>query len=287
MMSATKEKLKEAIGELVAEGEEFVLYEALLSKTNIVADASNKQLKKPSKKIEISKDPNEKMAIDIDEELRKSKSYQIFSTAYQKWYSKAVIVVKQILPDRYDEFTECYKPSKNRKEITALNYTISDYLLRNLVIGWNKEAITSIFGSKLIQQVEIFNSCLSRLDSILSDIQATLQAELFDNEISAAERLLKTGHLRSAGALVGVTLERHFTAVAQNHLIKISKKNPTISDFNDLFKNAGIYDVTTWRFIQFLGDIRNLSSHFKDREPTKAEIEDMINGTQKILKTVF
>jgi uncharacterized protein (UPF0332 family) len=115
----------------------------------------------------------------------------------------------------------------------------------------------------------------------------TLQAKLFDDELSAAEELAKKGHLRAAGALAGVTLERHLSTIVQNHGIKIGKKDPTISDFNDAFKNGGVYDVPTWRFIQRLGDIRNLSVHFKNREPTKDEIDEMLKGAQKVLKTIF
>jgi hypothetical protein len=143
------------------------------------------------------------------------------------------------------------------------------------------------FTSKFEKQLTILSSCLDRLDSFLSDIQGTLQAELFDDELDAAEELTKKGHLRASGALCGVTLERHLATVAKNHSINIGKKDPTISDFNDAFKNAGIYDVPNWRFIQRLGDIRNLSAHFKNREPTKDEIDEMIKGVQKVLKTIF
>jgi hypothetical protein len=131
------------------------------------------------------------------------------------------------------------------------------------------------------------HSCLDRLDSILWNIRGALQADLFDDELSAAEDLFKKGHLRAAGALAGVTLERHLATVAENHEVKISKKNPTIADLNETLKTAEVYDVPDWRFIQRLGDIRNLAVHNKDREPTKDEIDDLIKGTQKIIKTIF
>lgn len=48
-----------------------------------------------------------------------------------------------------------------------------------------------------------------------------------------------------------------------------------------------VYDIVNWRFIQHLGDIRNLCDHNKDREPTKEEVEELINGTEKVIKTIF
>ena len=143
------------------------------------------------------------------------------------------------------------------------------------------------FSNRFTIQLAILHSCVSRIDEILADIKGILQSNLFDDELSAAEELFKKGHLRAAGALAGVTLECHLATVAENHEVKISKKNPTIADLNEALKIAEVYDVPDWRFIQRLGDIRNLVVHNKDREPTKDEIDDLIKGTQKIIKTIF
>lgn len=119
------------------------------------------------------------------------------------------------------------------------------------------------------------------------DIREVLVADLFDTEIDRARALLKNKLLREAGVIAGVVLESHLQNVARAHAVKIAKKNPAISDLNDPLKKCGIYDVPTWRLILRLGDIRNLCDHKKDREPTPDEVSDLINGTDKIIKTVF
>lgn len=48
---------------------------------------------------------------------------------YQEWYSEALPVVKQILPDRYEEFRRQYELDKSPDEIDFKTYTISDYLI--------------------------------------------------------------------------------------------------------------------------------------------------------------
>jgi hypothetical protein len=156
--------------------------------------------------------------------------------------------------------------------------------------GFQEEIVFDSFSSffrKFEKQLTILQSCQDRLDSVLSDIQGILQAEMFDDELAAAQDLLKKKHLRAAGALCGVILERHFNSVAKNHNLNVGKNNPTIADFNELFKKHDIYDIPNWRFIQRLADVRNISSHFKGREPLNDEIEELIRGTEKILKTVF
>ena len=91
---------------------------------------------------------------------------------YQGWYSKALRVVQQLLPDRYQEFCEQYKVEK-RKEIDYLTYTISDYILGLQVTrGIYKEEVVnplSAFSSKFQLQLTILHSAIERIDSIVND----------------------------------------------------------------------------------------------------------------------
>lgn len=161
--------------------------------------------------------------------------------SYQSWYSRSLPVVKQLIPERYQEFQEQYKLEKRKgKEISFLTYTISDYLIGlRITRGWEKEEVVnplSAFTSKFQHQIAILMSAQGRIDSIPADVQGILQAELFDNELQAAQELRKKGHLRAAGALAGVTLESHLSKISTNHGLKLRKKDPTISDFNDELK---------------------------------------------------
>ena len=98
-MEETKKKLKAELRKLFQEG------------TNLFLDELEKQGKEVSER---KKD-----------EKRTKTSFQV---DYQVWYSKALRVVRQLLPDRYQEFCEQYKIEK-RKEIDFLTYTISDYII--------------------------------------------------------------------------------------------------------------------------------------------------------------
>ena len=130
-------------------------------------------------------------------------------------------------------------------------------------------------------------SLRSRFDSSLFEIKQLLQADLFDSELDAARELLKNGFLRASGAICGVILEKHLGQVCTNHSLSLRKKNPTINDYNQLLKDENAIDVPTWRLIQRLADIRNLCDHNKEREPKKDEIEDLINGVDKVIKELF
>jgi len=84
-----------------------------------------------------------------------------------------------------------------------------------------------------------------------------------------------------------VLIEKHLSQVCILHEIILNKKEPTINDYNEKLKSNGIIDTPTWRHIQFVADIRNICCHDKKQEPMKEQVQDLINGTKKIITTVF
>ena len=209
------------------------------------------------------------------------KNFNFFLKNYERWYSRAYAVIKIIQPDRLDDFIKWYRDNK-RKNVSIDNYCISDAL--RALSGPGYQPNIAIFLIR--QQVGILKSCLDRFDSKLYDIQATLQADLFDSEIDAAKHLQKRGFLRASGAICGVVIEKHLSQVCTQKGITLRKKSPTIADYNDALKDIA-YDTINWRKTQHLGDLRNLCDHNKDREPTKEEVTELISGTEWLTKNIF
>jgi hypothetical protein len=212
-----------------------------------------------------------------------AKDFLIFGSKYQAWYSCAYKLVEALAPERLVEFTSYYLINQKRNVADVGNYVIQDYLKGVISTKWD---CNYIVYRRIINQFQIINSLEARIDSVLQDVTGHLFAELQDSELRAAVQLKKISN-RAAGALAGVVLERHLQRVAVNHNVPISKKNPAISDLNDPLKNAGIYDMPTWRKIQYLGDIRNLCSHQKDTEPTEEQVTELIDGVNAVIKNVF
>ncbi|KIC20474.1 MULTISPECIES: hypothetical protein [unclassified Leisingera] len=213
-----------------------------------------------------------------------------FRDTYQKWYSEAQAVIKQVLPDRLADFRNYYEYPRVRKETTFQNYMIKDYL-QGLQItrggGYEVIADGSAAIPEFIQQLNMVKAARDTLDSTLLDLSEVLQADLFDTEIDSAEALAKAGHLRAAGAICGVVLEKHLSHVCSKHNLTIKKKNPGISDLLQILRAGNVITLAQERFIQSLADTRNVCSHAKGREPKKEEIEELIEGTGKVLKTIF
>ena len=134
------------------------------------------------------------------------------------------------------------------------------------------------------------NEHIEKLAKVKHDIKnntMTISRLISSGEYDSAKELCKKGFYRAAGAICGVVIEKHLSEVCTQHQIKVTKKNPTINDYNELLKANNIVDIATWRNIQRLADVRNMCDHHKDVEPTKDNIEELIAGTDKMLKTIF
>lgn len=205
------------------------------------------------------------------------------STTYQRFYTQGYRVVSELLPERLDDFESEYKPSKNRKIISFQNYTIWDGLRGTQ----NQSGMTPRWALQRIKnQIDILSSIEQSIGTRLFEIEELLRADMFDSELDSSRHLRARGHLRAAGAVAGVVLEKHLSVVAARHAFSSRKKAPSIADYNEHLKAAGVIDVVQWRKIQGLGDIRNLCDHAKDREPIDEDVDELIRGTDRVLKLV-
>lgn len=223
----------------------------------------------------------------LSDEQKTEYAKHSFKDKYNEWYNEALTIIRQLVPDRLEDFKAYYKLDK-RKDISYTTYTISDYLIGVEVCRFGEVvvSITSVI-SKFEQQYYIVKSLKNRFKSSLYDIKQLLQADVFDSELDSARELCKKGFYRAAGAICGVVIEKHLSEVCTQHQIKVAKKNPGINDYNELLKSNNVIDIPVWRNIQRLADLRNMCDHHKDVEPTKDNIEELIVGTDKMLKTIF
>ena len=213
-----------------------------------------------------------------------------FRNEYQAWYSEALALVRQVLPDRLKDFVSFYEYPRARKELNQENYRIQEYL-RGLQINGAVTSAVIVDGRAAIpefwQQLNIVKSAQATFESTLFDISIGLQANLFDSEIDAARELVKCDFLRAAGAICGVVIEKHLKQVCNNHSITIRSSKPTLNYLADQLKDEGVIDVKQWRYLQFLADIRNDCCHARKHEPENEDLQKLISGTNETIKTIF
>jgi hypothetical protein len=213
-----------------------------------------------------------------------------FEESYQMWYTEAAAVVKQLIPERASEFRFLYEAEPKRRAIHGVNFTIQDWLngvrSSSNYLGEKNFDDYAAVAMRFQSQLGILQAAERRFDSRLLNMEEIVRADLFDSELDKARELLRFGFDRPAGVIAGVVLEEHLQNVCSRRSLRLTKKSPTIADLNDLLKNERVIDNPAWRFVQRLGDIRNLCGHKKERDPTKEEVQELIDGTDKTIKTV-
>ncbi len=225
-------------------------------------------------------------AFGADDAKEIIKNLPKFNEKYEAWYGEALALIRQLMPDRKEDFVRLYEKPKARKNLNHDNYTIQDAIhgIQNIY----EDGVKPVHAINLLrQQINILKACSARFESSLFDIKQLVQADLLDSELDAARELHKNKFLRAAGAVAGVVLEKHLVQVIENHNLKLVKKNPSISDYNEILKANSVIEIPQWRHIGLMADIRNLCDHNKQKEPTSDQVMDLIDGVNKITKTIY
>jgi hypothetical protein len=181
----------------------------------------------------------------IDLVAKKDGYFVTFATKYQIWYTKCLRIIEFLAKDRLNEFKSYYEIEPKRARLNMNTYVIQDFCMGLVPLpkyNSDKPAFDQYYiaFAKLHNQTGILKSLESRIDSVYSDVQGIMLSEILDKELKESEKLLKM-NTRSAGSLAGVVLESHLQKVAQNHSLTLRKKEPTISDLNEVLKTNQIY----------------------------------------------
>lgn len=211
-----------------------------------------------------------------------------FRLAYQAWYSKAIRSLAVLAPDRLSEFRSYYEIDPKRKSLGYGTYVIQDWFKGVAPSRVHYPDFDSVAQVKagILNQYTILNGVSVRAESILANIEGELFGELEDNELEAARALLSVS-IRAAGVLAGVLLETHLAYVCRSHAISFRKKNPTIGDFSGALKDANSLSLPDWRKISYLADIRNMCAHKKEKDPSRDQVVELIDGVHWATKNVF
>ncbi len=215
-----------------------------------------------------------------------------FKKEYQQWYSAALAVVRQLLPDRLEDFRAYYREPYSKDHSEYENYRISDYLAGYYTATdsfgtWVDMSKDTVVLELFRQQLAIVKGAPGMLASSLHKIKQLVQADLFDSELEAAKALSDSGFSRAAGVMAGVIMEKQLAQVCENYKLKLQKRHPTINDFNKILVENNAIDGSESEFIKYLGSIRNSCAHHNEgKAVTEERVTDLIKGVKKLIKTL-
>jgi hypothetical protein len=195
---------------------------------------------------------------------------------YQRFHSGGLHFVREFLPEKEAEFQMSY-------EARAYNDLegVMDYLqLRRGQYSTDKEEIIERFINRFEIQRSILSSIpyIARIEEMR--LRELISADFVDRELEEAEQLFRREHIRAAGALAGVALEKHLKTLCDKYKLDYQKKD-TIEPLVEKLYNAKKIDLSQMKNIQYLASIRDKCDHPADIE--KGEVKELIEKVKKIV----
>lgn len=181
------------------------------------------------------------------------------------------------MPARRAELVRLHEGVRRTKESEE---GARDLLEREYMTFANQLAL----AGRIRQMQALVGSIPQYLEGHLHDVELAVAQAYVSDQLAEAGILLKAGHVRAAGAVAGVLLERHLKLLCDRHQPPLKyPKSAAISRLNDLLKDAAVYDVAQWRKVQWMGDVRNSCDHAHTDEPRKEHVADLIAEAGKFI----
>jgi hypothetical protein len=208
---------------------------------------------------------------------------------YQKWYSQAQLLVSNNLPSMAAEFKNLYYTPGKEKDSTADAYTyfgIRSYL-RTIPEDWSQkqESFNRRFRADLDQQRGILLAVPLIIEMRALEVAALVTADLVQGELNEARHLLDHGFIRASGAVAGVALESHLKLLCDQSNLPCLEKDSIVSLSTNLRQN-GFISLGDEKQCIAMADTRNKCDHKKKKDPTKGEVEELIDDVDRFTKRV-
>lgn len=222
--------------------------------------------------------------------LKEIDDYDSFKKNYLKWFLPVQNAIKIIQPEIYNTFVECYNTKSGK--FTFFNFRIHPYL-KNMIpnsIGYDKpyeerfKQATQKVKNLLQYQLDLIYSIIENKDSLLLNFDNELFFSFQEENVQVAQNLLDNDFIRAAGAICGVIIEKHLIKL----LIPFDEKaySYTLGKLNIECKRYSLYSETEKKRIDLYINYRNLCDHKNKINPTKNQVQDLIDGTKWILVNI-
>lgn len=195
---------------------------------------------------------------------------------YHVWYATCLGLVEANMPSRVTELVSKNSEVDLSESVICASPNAADATLRL--------AAQKLRGN-LAQISGIVASVPAYLEARLHNLELAVASAYVTEQIGEAEILLRAGHVRAAGAIAGVLLERHLRLLCDQHSppIPYAVDKATIAKLNDPLRDAGVYNISQWRNVQRMADIRNQCAHAGIVDPRTEDVRDLIAEVRKFV----
>lgn len=215
----------------------------------------------------------------VDEDKEES-----FEEGYQRWYSRALPLMKQLALDRYAEFQSYYAADPRYPWGDTGAYVIQDYFRGRDFVDQDFDPRPDTARCFRIQ-LAILKSVSDRLAWGQMDTADQAERGLQLAFLETARDLLKINE-RAAGALASTVLEAYLKKLAAKHKLRLRKQTPPLREYIDSLHTAKVFDIPIHSQAIWLAEIA-ARSRAEGESPTKLQVRDLIDGTHWLITNMF
>jgi HEPN domain-containing protein len=136
------------------------------------------------------------------------------------------------------------------------------------------------YESDILEALELFKAAKDDfVGGYLFSTRALIQAEVFSDTLEQASELLRSGYKDPACVVAGVALETTLKELCSRNGISITKLDKMNADLC----KSGVYNMGVQKQITAWAEHRNKAAHGEWSEYKDADVEDMINGVNRLI----
>lgn len=199
-------------------------------------------------------------------------------SSYENWYNKALPLISDYLPDRKEDFKHRYRDVRSCLELDL------GYIKDEEITG--ETTLKMRIQKGVMFQADLLKSIRGRIETQRLKATEKVSKDIVSDEVQKARGLFDDDHIRAAGVIAGVAIERHLITLCESspQEIKFGYMDG-ITTLAQTLSDAGEITDDEQRLLEYLAGIRNKCSHASDEEPEKTEVERMLDETNDFIRS--
>ena len=196
---------------------------------------------------------------------------------YQQWFSQVRHIVSVHIPDRLEEFRYFYSRSPDETGYGGIQSHLGG--------DGSYRHFRTFFQADLDQQQGILLSVPHIIELRVLEVAALVTSDLVQGELNEARLLLEYEFARAAGAIAGVALESHLKLLHNQSGLTYTGKDSIVPLASNL-RQHNIITLGDEKRCIAMADTRNKCDHKKEEDPTREEVEELIEDVDRFTKRV-
>lgn len=192
---------------------------------------------------------------------------------YEIWFNSALVFIEDYLPRRTADFESAFADAASLIRFDDPEYKkVENYRGR--------------LNQHIHTQRNLLASIPRKIETEQNRVRKAVSNQIATDEVYQAKELWDEDHVRAAGVVTGVALERYLlTLCNMSDSVTDYSHTDGINPLAQKLYEAGEIDDTTRSQLEHLSSIRADCAHANEQEPNRRDVQRLFNQAEEIIDT--